>query len=66
MQKTLILIVVLLIVIAPMLTSALPAVCGPADVAVAAEEGGDDDEAMSYWDWLVVWWTTNWQEWPVF
>jgi hypothetical protein len=66
MRKTLILIVVLLLVTAPLLTSAVPAICGGADVACAtAVEGGDDDEAMSLWDWLVVLWSTYWDEWPV-
>lgn len=64
MRKTLILLIVLLLVTAPVLTSVLPAVCG-ADVASATGAQDGDDDAMSFWDWLVLWWTMHWDEWPV-
>ena len=53
----------LLLFVAPILTSAVaPAL--ELDVAAAAAVESDGDEEMSFWDWCVLWWTTHIGEWP--
>jgi len=65
MRKTLILLVVLAILAAPIVTSSLPATAGY-EVVLAADPGDDaaDADTMSWWDWLVHWWTTHTDQWP--
>jgi len=46
-----------------MVTASLP-VSVPGDVAIAADVNGDDDN-WDLWDWLVYYWTTNWDDWPM-
>jgi len=45
-----------------MVTASLPVqVAG--DVAIASGVGDDDN--WDLWDWLVLYWTTNWDDWPM-
>ena len=62
MKLTLILLVVCLMVLGPMVTASLP-MSVSADVALAADGVGDDDN-WDFWDWCVLWWTTHLDDWP--
>lgn len=68
MKVLLILAIVALLALSPALSATVPGVgvVGSGDVAIAADvDEGDDDSAMSLWDWLVVLWTTRYDDWPV-
>ena len=55
MKVALILLIVALIAFAPVATTVLPT----HDVATACEPPEDQEEELTWWDWLVMWWTSH-------
>lgn len=63
MIRTILVVALVVLFILPIMTSAVAPALEVGGVAHAAGVNGDDD-AMSFWDWCVLWWTTHLGEWP--
>lgn len=65
MKLFLILTVVALLALSPALTATVPGIgaVGSPDVALARDDGSGEE--MDLWDWLVIYWTWNWDDWPM-